>query len=127
MIASQKNLLQTIHKIYVDHNNALDYIRKNLGDVKFTSIEEAKSHMRSLDESKLHTIYFNLFPPHYVGDYFDNIVSKLKRDENKLRIGTLEREKISNLIDQILALKCQTMVYNKILADYYLYLEEDYP
>jgi len=121
-----KKLLTAIAEWNIVHLNVYEYVRSNLNSYKFTSIEEARSHMLSLNESTVKSYAQKLWCVDRPVRFFDNTVAGLVWKKSQFGVSKQERENISILIDQIIALKCQTMILNKNLSNYYLLLEKDY-
>jgi hypothetical protein len=107
------------------HFNTLEYIRPNNSPL-FTSIEAGRSHMLSLTESKVKFYANKLWCVDRPISYFDKSVKELLWIQSQLRTSKAEKKSISILIDQILALKCQTLYLNNNLSNYFRLLEKDY-
>lgn len=120
-----KKLLKDIADWNVVHLNAIEYIRPDNSPI-FTSKEAGRSYMLNLNESTIKAYAHKLWCADYPIRYYDKTVTELLLKESEVGISRRERENISILIDQIIAMKCQTMYLNKCLFKYYLLLEKDY-
>lgn len=120
-----KKLLKDIADWNVVHLNAIEYIRPDDSPI-FISKEAGRSYMLNLNESTIKAYAHKLWCADYPIRYYDKTVTELLLKESELGTSRRERENISILIDQIIAMKCQTMYLNKCLSNYYLLLEKDY-
>lgn len=119
------NSLKLINEWNIVHLNAYEYIKSNSNSYNINSIEARTANMLKLDNLSLNNYSKRLWAHDRPIRYFDSIVTKLLLEQSKLRVGTAERENISILIEQILALKCQTLVLNKNLSSNFLLLEKE--
>jgi hypothetical protein len=120
-----KQLLKDIADWNVVHLNAIEYIRPENSPI-FTSKEAGRSYMLNLNESTVKAYAHKLWCVDRPIRYYDRIVSDLLLKNSEFRFNRRERENICILIDQIIAMKCQTLYLNKSLSNYYLLLEKDY-
>ena len=120
-----KKLLRDIADWNVVHLNAIEYVRPDNSPI-FTSKEAGRSYMLNLNESTIKAYAHKLWCADYPIRYYDRTVTELLLKKSEIGISRRDRENISILIDQIIAMKCQTMYLNKCLSNYYLLLEKDY-
>jgi hypothetical protein len=120
-----KKVLKDIADWNVVHLNAIQYIRPENSPI-FTSKEVGRSYMLNLNETTIKAYAHKLWCVDRPTRYYDNIVAELLLKKSEFGISRRERESICILIDQIIAMKCQTLYLNKCLSNYYLFLEKDY-